>query len=93
MTDSQVFDAGAKRLTQALDALEAAVERRRGADRSQADLAAQVQALGNDRVRLAAELDSASARARQLETVNRDIARRLDAAIQTIRGVIETDQR
>jgi septal ring factor EnvC (AmiA/AmiB activator) len=89
MSDGQSIDAATRRLTQALDALEAAVERRREADRSEAALAAQVQALGDDRARLAADLDAVSARARQLETANRDVVRRLDLAMQSIRSVIE----
>ena len=92
MNDGQAMDAATKRLTQALDALEAAVERRRQADRSEAGLAAQVQALGDDRAKLAADLDAASARAKQLETANRDVARRLDLAMQSIRSVIEDEQ-
>ena len=89
MSDGQSIDAATRRLTQALDALDAAVERRREADRSEAALAAQVQALGDDRARLAADLDAVSARARQLETANRDVVRRLDLAMQSIRSVIE----
>jgi hypothetical protein len=47
-------------------------------------------ALGADRSRLAADLDAQAARARTLETTNREIGRRLDVAIDTIRSVIET---
>ena len=46
-----------------------------------------------DRSRLASELDAAVARARALETTNREIARRLDAAIDTIRSVLEAHDR
>jgi Domain of unknown function (DUF4164) len=90
MSESSAIDAAAKRLALALDALEAALERRREADRSEAALAAQVQALGNDRSQLAADLDQQVARARRLETTNREIARRLDVAIDTIRSVVES---
>jgi Domain of unknown function (DUF4164) len=76
----------------ALDALEAALERRRLADRGQETLGAQIQALGTDRSRLAADLDAQAARARRLESTSREIARRLDAAIDTIRAVIETHE-
>jgi chromosome segregation ATPase len=93
MNDTHAFDAAARRLTLALDALEAAVERRREADRSEDGLAEQVQALGNDRTRLAAELDLASARARQLETANREVSRRIDVAIDAIRDAIATGER
>jgi hypothetical protein len=76
-----------------MDALEAAVERRRDADRGQSDLSEQLHALGADRSRLAADLDTAAARVRSLETTNREIARRLDAAIESVRGVLEANDR
>jgi hypothetical protein len=90
MTDASATEAATRRLAAALDALEAAVERRREADRSEGALAAQVQALGTDRSKLAADLDTATARSRKLESTNRDIAQRLDVAIDSIRAVIET---
>ena len=89
MTDASAIDAAAKRLALALDALEAALDRRREADRGEETLAAQLHAFGADRSRLAADLDAQAARARQLESTNREIARRLDVAIDTIRSVIE----
>jgi chromosome segregation ATPase len=89
MTDASAIEAATKRLSAALDGLEAAVERRREADRSEGALAAQVQALGTDRSKLASELDSVTARSRKLETANRDIAQPLDVAIDSIRAVIE----
>jgi hypothetical protein len=73
----------------ALDALEAALERRREGDRGDQTLAAQLQASGSDRSRLAADLDAQAARARRLTNTNREIARRLDAAIDTLRSVVE----
>lgn len=92
MNDINAIDAATKRLALALDGLEAAVERRQEADRSEEGLAAQLHSLGTDRARLAEELDAASARARLLETTNRDVARRLDSAMESIRAVIETNQ-
>ena len=93
MTDQTAIDAATKRLKQALDALDAAVERRLDADRGGAKLADQVHTLGADRARLAAELDTQTARSRQLETANREVARRLDAAMDNIRSVLETQDR
>ncbi len=89
MTDTNAIDAASKRLALALDALEAAVERRQDADLGQQGLSDQLQALGADRSRLASDLDAVSARARALETTNHDVAKRLDAAIATIRSVLE----
>ena len=75
----------------ALDGLEAAAERRREADRADLGVADQLHALGADRSRLASDLDAITARARTLETTNQEVARRLDAAIETIRSVIEAN--
>jgi len=93
MTEPSAIDAASKRLALALDALAAAVERRREADRGEQTLSAQLHALGTDRSRLACELDAAAARARALETTNREVAQRLDAAIGTIRSVLATNER
>lgn len=93
MTDQTAIDAATKRLTQALDALDAAVERRHEAERAEAGLAEQIHTLGADRARLASELDVQTARSRQLEATNREIARRLDAAMENIRSVIGEQQR
>jgi len=93
MTEGNAIDIASKRLALALDALAAAVERRREADRGEATLNAQLHALGSDRSRLAAELDAAAARARTLETTNREVARRLDAAIDNIRSVLAASER
>jgi hypothetical protein len=88
MTDESAVDTAVKRLALALDALDAAVERRTQADQSEAALAAQVQALGTDRTRLAAALDGEAARSRRLEETNREIAGRLDAAMTSIQSVL-----
>lgn len=93
MSDQTSIDAATKRLTQALDAIDAAVERRLEAERGEARLADQIHTLGADRARLASELDVQTARSRQLETANREIARRLDSAIDNIRSVIATQDR
>ena len=92
MSDQSAIDTAVKRLALALDALDAAVERRRQADRSEDALAQQVQALGVDRTRLAATLDGETARARRLETTNREIAGRLDAAMSSIQGVLDANE-
>jgi hypothetical protein len=44
--------------------------------------------IGGDRSRLAQSLDSAEARAAQLEEANREVSTRLVAAMETIRAVI-----
>ena len=92
MTDQSAIDMAVKRLALALDALDAAVERRREADRSEDELADQVHALGVDRTQLAAALDGEAARSRRLETTNREIAQRLDAAMASIQSVLDANE-
>jgi septal ring factor EnvC (AmiA/AmiB activator) len=93
MTEGSAIEAASKRLALALDALAAAVERRHEADRGEQTLDAQLHALGADRSRLAAELDAAAARNRTLEGANREVAERLDAAIDTIRSLLAANER
>ena len=86
------IEAATRRLMTALDALESAVERRREADRDENELASRIQALGADRSRLADELDGSLVKSRRLERTNREIAERLDAAIGTIRAVLDAGE-
>jgi chromosome segregation ATPase len=86
------IDAATRRLMTALEALESAAERRREADRDENELASRIQALGADRSRLADELDGSLVRSKRLERSNRDIAERLDAAIGTIREVLDAGE-
>jgi hypothetical protein len=86
------IDAATRRLMAALDARESAVERRREADRDENELAIRIQALGADRSRLADELDGSLVKSRRLERANREIAERLDAAIGTIRSVLDAGE-
>ncbi len=89
MSNTDSIEAATQRLSLALEALEAAAERRREADRAESTLAEHVHVLGSDRARLASELDETTARARALEAANREVVQRLDQAIETIRGVLE----
>jgi len=92
MSEQSAIDMAVKRLALALDALDAAVERRRDSDRSEEALAAQVQTLGLDRTRLASALDGETARTRKLEATNREIAQRLDTAMASIQSVLDTHE-
>ena len=89
MSEPSAVDAAVKRLALALDA---AVERRRDSDRSEDALAQQLHALGIDRTKLAEALDGETAHSRKLETANREIASRLDTAIDTIRSVLDSNE-
>ena len=92
MSEQGAVDMAVKRLALALDALDAAVERRRAADRHEEALVGQVQALGLDRSRLADSLDGETARSRKLEATNREIAQRLYTAIASIQSVLDANE-
>lgn len=92
MTDHTAIDAAIRRLQMALDSLEAAAERKLETTARTAALAEQVHALETDRARLAADLDNAAARSKTLENANREVAERLDIAMDTIRAVIAAQE-
>jgi hypothetical protein len=81
-----------KRVIDALDALDAALESRLENDRRGGVLTEQVHVFNIDRSRLASELDEARARARELETSNREAVRRIDEAMSAIRAVIAANR-
>ena len=89
MSDATVLESATRRLIQALDQLESAVDRRLEIEKSRAILTEQVHALDADRAKLASNLDVQMARARSLASVNRDVARRLDTAIDSIKFVLD----
>ena len=86
------FDQAVKRMTDALDALEAVLEQRYGSARRGGALTEQVHVFNIDRSRLASELDVARARARELESSNREAVRRIDEAMSAIRAVIAANR-
>ncbi len=88
MSEQSEIDTAVKRLALALDALDAAVDRRQDADRNEEGLASQLHSLGLDRTRLAEALDGETARSRKLEAANREIAQRLDTAMASIQSVL-----
>jgi Domain of unknown function (DUF4164) len=90
MSETESIEAASRRLTLALDALDSAAESRREAAQHEEALTAQIHALGDDRARLVGELDSAIARSHALEAANREVGKRIAAAIDTIRGLLES---
>jgi hypothetical protein len=93
MTDPSAIEAAVQRLAQALDALQAAVVRKRESETGGDGVAMQLHALGADRARLAVELDAAAAHARKLEDTNREVARRIDIAMGTIQKLLDEHDR
>ena len=77
-----------KRLNGALDALDAAAERRAEAEAARGDAEAEFAVLQDDRSRLAVELDAAMARSRALDRAVEQVSGRLDRADATVRGIL-----
>ncbi|WP_237477507.1 DUF4164 family protein [Lichenibacterium dinghuense] len=77
-----------QRLNGAIDALDAAAERRAEADAARADAEVEYAVMQDDRSRLAVELDAALARARALDRVAGEVAARVDRAGATVRGIL-----
>jgi hypothetical protein len=82
-------DSALKRLTEALAVLDEAIDRRTAASRLTLDGQAEIHRIDSDRARLAQALDASEARAARLEAVNREVSRRLVAAMETIRAVLD----
>ena len=93
MTDPSAIDTAVRRFAQALDALQAAVARKREAETGGDAVAMQIHALGTDRARLAGELDAAAAHSRRLEHTNREVARRIEVAMGTIEKLLDEHDR
>jgi chromosome segregation ATPase len=85
-------NAALKRLEAALDFLESAIERRLEGTLEVANLENELHRLGTDRSRLAQSLDAAEARTAKLEEANTEVSRRLVAAMESIRGVLDRQQ-
>jgi predicted nucleic acid-binding Zn-ribbon protein len=75
-------------LTAALDRLDAARERCAKADSLRANLEEELAVMQDDRLKLAVELDGASARTRALESANDEVKRRLAHVSAEIRAVL-----
>lgn len=77
------------RLEKAVEGLENAAEARLEKEDSFSEIEAEVQRMSADRARLAQEVDKSEARAEKLAEVNREVSRRLVAAMETIRAVLD----
>lgn len=77
------------RLNKALESLDNAVEANLDSDRSPASAGEEMQRMSEDRAKLARDLDSSEDRANRLEETNREVSRRLVAAMETVRNVLD----
>ncbi len=81
-------DGALRRLSAALDLLDATAERRAKTDLSRSDLQEELAVMQDDRARLAVELDGALTQTRSLQNAHTEVARRLDRATVTIRSIL-----
>lgn len=89
MPDTRELTSALRRLEAAIDRVEGAVEERLEHERNLSGLDGELQRLGTDRSRLAQSLDDAEARSARLEDANREVSRRLVAAMESIREVLQ----
>lgn len=82
-----------ERLGQSVQHLRAAVEYRLKLDENQGELRSEFNRMNDERKRLAARLDQAEGRGQTMQQVNQDVSRRLAAAMETIRTVLENQAR
>jgi hypothetical protein len=85
---STAIDDALLQLTTALTRLEVAVGQRFEAERDPSDLETELAIMGEDRARLAAELDAASARLATVEAASDDVGHRLGRAIAAVEGAL-----
>ena len=88
MAASLSIDEALRRLENALDLLEGALDRRLEHSAAVGDIEGELHRLGTDRSRLAQSLDAAEARAARLEDANAQVSRGLVDAMETIRDVL-----
>ncbi|AEV39197.1 hypothetical protein PSE_4695 [Pseudovibrio sp. FO-BEG1] len=89
MDSGQDLDQALDRISASITKLEGALHRRTSRDKTLDALENDLQRIGEDRTQLAAKLDQAEARGSRLEDVNKDVSRRLVAAMESIRTVLE----
>jgi len=80
------------RLETALDRLEAGVGRHFDTDQRRNELEMELEVMGEDRQRLAGELDSASARITQLESAVDHVGARMGGAIGAIEDILARER-
>ena len=89
MPAKATIDEALARLARSLDVFEASLNRRLEADKTVASMEDELQRLGADRSQLAQTLDEAEARSARLESANKEVSRRLVAAMESIRVVLD----
>ncbi len=96
MQDKKENNSGVKdaieRFNSAIDALETSIDGYLESNRTIQEAETEVQQVNMDRNELADRLDSSEARSARLEDINKEVSRRLVAAMESIRNVVDTKQ-
>lgn len=90
---ASALEQAVRRLEAALQGLDIAVQQRLSQSEGSEGLTAEVDMLAADRARLAEDLDQSQARAAKLENLNRDVSKRIGQAVETIRAVLQSDEK
>jgi len=88
MSEESGVEEALTRLDKALDSFEVAAVRVTQASKAQSSLQGEVDALREDRARLAEELDAVKSQARRLGETNEQVAARLDGIMHNIRALL-----
>jgi hypothetical protein len=81
-------DVAEDKLSRALHALNMAVDQRLSRDHANHDLELQLRLAHEDRAELAERLDQAFSEIKRIEGISREASLKLDAAMETVRGVL-----
>jgi predicted nuclease with TOPRIM domain len=93
MSEGNPIEAAALRLREAITALNVAAKRKELTDSTVESLHEEIQAISEDRSRLAQELDALKNRAVKLEQVNEEISDKLEHAIVALEETIVEAER
>lgn len=88
MSAENALETAQSRLNRAIERLSQAVDGQIERESQVRDAEAEVQRMTADRGRLAGELDAALAHGERLEQANREVSKRLVAAMETVRDVL-----
>ncbi|MBZ0218185.1 MAG: DUF4164 domain-containing protein [Fimbriimonadaceae bacterium] len=88
MSEDNPIEAAALRLRTAINALSVAAKRRELTDSTVESLQEEIQAISEDRSKLAQELDVLNNRTVRLEQANQDISAKLESAIAALEDAI-----
>lgn len=88
MAETSAVNDALRRVDAAMHGLENTIEGRREDMQARSGLEEELHRLGLDRSQLAQSLDAAESRSARLEEANREVSRRLVAAMETLRHLL-----